>query len=515
MTEWMRFGDPATLQLGIRWVEDTEPPDRRPAAYGWSMGQLTMHVANVNITATKLGQDDQPHVGWYLAPLLDWLATNWAALLHEERLPWPNPGWAPAALACNRALDEWMGASDPQGAQHYANAQDWYFRHGMRNAAAGGIFPDVFIRRIADDIEISWSGRPAEFTQDGLAFESGAGYARLPVRDVAEAMWRMIEWAASHPPKSPSRYHDQIAMFRTKVDSLRGIEQTVLACAHVAPAVLERVRSAFVGREGLLGSQAANDAPYIVELSPAVAMFGGVSPDLSPRDVQYLRDQIIAAQGGGDSPELANLVADRQYNPLGVPYQDGYRFADELLEDVAMPDNNFVDVQAMCSRLGIDIHETTLETDSIRGIAVAGDGFSPRIAINRTHHFNSNDSGKRFTIAHELCHVLFDRTRARRVAHASSGPWAAPGIEQRANAFAAYLLMPRTLVLEHLPDANRIERSDIQRLARSLKVNESALLRHLRNLGFIDTGESERLLDGLARDGSLPGSVAGKPGKPE
>ena len=61
MTEWMRFGDPATLQLGIRWVEDTEPPDRRPAAYGWSMGQLTMHVANVNITATKLGQDDQPY----------------------------------------------------------------------------------------------------------------------------------------------------------------------------------------------------------------------------------------------------------------------------------------------------------------------------------------------------------------------------------------------------------------------------------------------------------------------
>ena len=224
MTEWAHFGDPATMQLGIRWVDDAEPPERRPAAYGWSMGQLTMQVANVNVTATRLGHDDQPHAGWYLAPLLEWLATNWAALLHEERLPWPNPSWGPAAIACNRALDEWMGASDPQGAQHYANTQDWYFRHGIRSAAAGGIFPDVFIRRVADDVEISWSGRPAEFTRDGLVFESGAGHARLPVRTVAEALWRTLEWTTSHPPESPSRYHGQIAALRAKVDSLRRVE---------------------------------------------------------------------------------------------------------------------------------------------------------------------------------------------------------------------------------------------------------------------------------------------------
>ena len=229
MTEWVRFGDPATVQLGIRWVEDAEPPELRPAVYGWSMGQLTMHVANVNVTATRLDQDAQPYVGWYLAPLLDWLATNWAMLLHEERLPWPSSGWGPAAIACNRALDKWMDASDPQGAQHYADAQDWYLRHGIRNAAAGGVFPDVFIRRVADDIEVSWSGGPAEFTRDGLDFETGAGHVRLPVRDVAEPMRQLLEWATSHPPESPPRYHDQIAALRAKVDSLRGIERTALA----------------------------------------------------------------------------------------------------------------------------------------------------------------------------------------------------------------------------------------------------------------------------------------------
>ena len=495
MSDTLHVGDPARVALGISWFEDREPPERRPAGYGWSMGHLTIHVAGVNVTATRLDGSPQPHVGWYLAPFLDWLATNWVALLHEERYPWPNRGGV-AALACNRALEDWMTAADPRGRQHYANAQDWYCRHGVRSAAAGGIFPDLFIRRVADDIELSWSGRPMEFTQDGLAFESGTGHTLLSVGEVADTIWQVLDWAAHHPPISPVEYHGHIAALRAKVECLREVDYPTLASAYAVPAILKKVTGAFaaIGREDLLdGGQAANEVPYIAELPPAVAMFGGVSPDLGTGDVEYLRDQIAQAQGGGDNAELASLMAEREYNPLGVPYQDGHRFADELLEDLTVPASDFVDVRGMCSRLGIDVEEVELETGSIRGVAIAGTGFAPRIRINQAHHFNGNESGRRFTIAHELCHVLFDRTRARRVVHASSGPWAAQGIEQRANAFAAYLLMPRELVFKHLPDANRIERRDVQHLVHRLQVNETALLNHLVNLGLIDDTDRDRL----------------------
>ena len=511
----MRFGDRAKVELEIRWVDDPEPSERWPAEYGWSMGHLTIRVAGMNVTATTLDGEQQPYVGWYLAPFLDWLATNWVALLHEERLPWPNRGSAPAAIACNHALEEWIAADDQHGRRHYANAQDWYFRHGVRSAAAGGIFPDLFIRRIADDIELSWSGRPMAFTEDGLAFESGAGHARLAVGDVAETIWQTLEWVVDHLPESPAQYDDHIAALRTKVASLRTIEYSAMARTYVHPAILEKAENAFaaVDRADLLeGDEATCDAPYVAEMPPAVLMFGGVAPDLGIRDVECLRDQMVAAHGGGDSSELGALVADRHGSALGVPYRDGYRFADELLEDLgdaARPTSDFVDVRAMCADLGIEVQETELETDSIRGAAIAGDGFSPRIVVNQTHYFNQNDSGKRFTIAHELCHVLFDRTRARRLAHASSGRWAAQGIEQRANAFAAYLLMPRALVLAHLQDANRIEREDVQRLAGQLRVNDSALLRHLQNLDLIDAERRERLRDEMGsaalRGGTLEG----------
>ena len=186
------------------------------------MGQLTIRVAGVNVTATMHDGEQQPFVGWYLAPFLDWLATNWAALLHEERLPWPNPRGPSAATACNHALEEWMAADDRQGRQHYANAQDWYFRHGVRSAAAGGLFPDLYIRRVADDIELSWSGEPMAFTQDGLAFERGNGHARVPAAEAAQAIWRLLDWAVGHPPKSPDQYRANIEALKAKVDSLRG-----------------------------------------------------------------------------------------------------------------------------------------------------------------------------------------------------------------------------------------------------------------------------------------------------
>lgn len=45
-------------------------------------------------------------------------------------------------------------------------------------------------------------------------------------------------------------------------------------------------------------------------------------------------------------------------------------------------------------------------------------------------------SGIRFTLAHELCHLLIDRDSGSQLALVS-GPWAPKAVEQRANAFAA------------------------------------------------------------------------------
>ena len=492
-----RFGQTGRFELGLRWVEDEEPVRRRPVGYGWSMGELQISVAGVPLTGTRLGSHARSYVRWYVAPVLEWLATNWSALLHEERVPWRRTG-APAAVECRQAFDRWIAATDDFGQRRLARVQHWYRKHGLRSAAAGGVFPDLFVRRLADDVELSWSAEPPPFAPDGLIFETGAGFARLGVDEVAEPLSEMLHWATTNTPSLATPEDEEyVARLRAKIAQRNAA--SAMAGAHLPRTVFARVENALrtAGRLDLLEPSSIPEQriPYVAELPPAVAMFGGVAPDLGPQDVARLRDALIRSDGGGDDDELAALVRDRHGLPLGVPHQDGEIFAAELLEDLGLPEAEpFTDVHAICERLRIDIQDMQLRTDSIRGVAIAGDGFAPQILVNRRHPFNANESGRRFTIAHEFCHILFDRTRARRVAH-TSGPWANPGIERRANAFAAYLLMPYGPLVAALESDKAVDHASVDRLAGKLKVNHSALIEHLYNTGLIDDATRIRLAD--------------------
>ena len=186
------------------------------------MGELEVTAAGVNLTASVLDGHRQSHVGWYLSPVLGWLAENWTALMHEERFSWHDRSGAPAADACRHSL-QWTAADDPHGEETWCSAQAWYKRHGLRSAAMGGIFPDLFIRRFADDIELSWSGLPVEFVPAGLAFESGAGQVRLPAMEIAEPLWRTLCWAVDHPPQTLAIYQNDIDALKAKVRELRKV----------------------------------------------------------------------------------------------------------------------------------------------------------------------------------------------------------------------------------------------------------------------------------------------------
>lgn len=111
--------------------------------------------------------------------------------------------------------------------------------------------------------------------------------------------------------------------------------------------------------------------------------------------------------------------------------------------------------------------------------------------LNLASPYNAEEVGRRFTLAHELFHVLFDRERAKRISH-TSGPWAPSGIEKRANAFAATLLMPRDMVRRSL--AKDVLNSDsVREAAQTMRVGVSALIEHLYNISMLDGFERDEL----------------------
>ena len=494
-SDWSRFGDAGAFEIAVRWEEDQDPLDRRPAGHGWSMGGIELVVLGRNLTENTLNGDRVRHVQWYLSPVLDWIVTNWVELLHEEHFAWRERTGLPAAVACRRALERWRRADDNTGRENYEKAQVWYKRHGLRSAVPGAVFPDLFIRRCGDDIELSWTDDPPQFARDGLSFASRAEHVRLPVAEVARPFWDVLQWVVAHPPEIQEVYREEWTSLSERVKGLNRIDPALFDRANVATEVLDSARDAFssINRMDLFDDRRSANDLFVEEFSPAVAMFGGMSSALALPDIKTLRDTLVDRFPGQDNEELSELVRTREGLPLGTPYQDAVWFAADLLEDLDEPgDQDFVDVHAICERLEISIEEIQLLNDSIRGVALAGEGLSPKILINVSHPYNNNDGGKRFTVGHELCHILFDRSRARRITHIS-GSWAPPGVERRANAFAAYLLMPRGLVMKHLPVETKPDTTQIRRLSGAMKVNESALVEHLYNLDLIDDVEREKL----------------------
>lgn len=495
MVEFARFGDPARFEIAVRWARDTEPRSRRPAGFGWSMGDLRVTVAGMAITRSQRNAASQDHVGWYLAPFFEWLATHWAHILHEQAFAWAEKRDAPAVAACRRALALGIEASDDEGRKKYREVQAWFGRHALRAVSEGGLFPDVFVRRLGDEIELSWSSSQPLFAPDGFRFVLDPGHALLPVRDVAGPLWEALQWCASQPP--PSLHGADIPEWRAlyeKIEAVRNSSSQDFDRVLVAPGLLKEVRDALklAGRPELAEERTDSDAPYVDVFAPAVAMFGGVSPNLTRQDVGDLCGLLAQMARGGDSEAMAKLVREGGLGVPNVPHAEGYQLAEILLEDLDLArSTDWIDIRSVVAHLGIEIVERRLQSAAIRGVALAGEGFTPTILVNAASIFNANENGQRFTIAHELCHILFDRNRARRVAHIS-GQWVAPGIERRANAFAAYALMPRHLVVRLFSDRSA-EGERVVRLARTLHVNESALIEHLYNLDLIDEVERERL----------------------
>jgi len=492
MTKLATFGDPARFEIAVGWTEDREPRERRPAHGGWSTGELRLTVGNYVLTRHEFGDKNRETVRWYLLPVFEWVAKNWVSLLHEERFEWRENSAAPAATAVFFGLRRLIDSREVSGEAAYARVQDWWSRHALRAADSSALYPDVVIRRFIDEIEISWTARQPTHAPDGFRLALSPGAAILPIVDVAKPLWEMLAWAVSCPPKLDARDRGSIAALQRSIDGLANLTTGHLEAGYLPRELLRTIDVARADAGLADNSVRFTEAPAVVKLDDAVLMFGGVNPDIGMTDARTLTALLASQRGGSDGDALSALVRTSIGAPLGAPFEEGYELAEELLDELGMPGHaTSVDIETIVERLGVSVIVKTLRTATIRGVAIAGEGYGPAILLNTASSYNSTSAGRRFTLAHELFHVLYDREHARRIAH-TSGPWAAPSIEKRANAFAAMLLMPRASVHRAIAD-KAIDASVLFDASNQMKVGPSALLEHLFNTGVIDEIQREEL----------------------
>ena len=232
----------------------------------------------------------------------------------------------------------------------------------------------------------------------------------------------------------------------------------------------------------------------------ATLMFGTLSPQVGRDDVLALADHLLdLSDDAGETETLGALVRDVPLEGgIRRGWQQGYELAEEVVAslDLLAPTTRHIDVESLVNRLGVTVGSIRLADGRIRGVSLAGSGHRPAILVNETAETNRHPAGRRFTLAHELCHLLFDRAAGAPLAIAS-GPWAPRDTERRANAFAAMLLMPQDLVGRAVRSSAAPLESvvGVQRVAGTLRTSFTATLQHVTNLGLLDEWTRDQIRD--------------------
>jgi len=243
----------------------------------------------------------------------------------------------------------------------------------------------------------------------------------------------------------------------------------------------------------------AGRSRVVLEGSCAAAlMFGSTAPSIGKDDVLEIANVLVDLSSGPADGALDSLSRDEPLDTDGgPPWQQGYFLAEEFHEELGLSEregDDCVDVERVLDELGVNRVEVRLADESVRGVAIVGPNLLPGVGWNRHNGANLHEYGRRFTLAHELCHLLFDRGAGQRLAMAS-GPWAPVAIERRANAFAAMLLMPTSRVRQIVAGLNEpIRLPSVETISHRLRTSFEATLQHLRNLGYLDRDKVDRIL---------------------
>jgi len=507
----IRYGDVESFACWLRFYPEPEAATEVERDLALSWGELSLWVHGRNLCAHWMHAESHEGIHWYLLSLLEWLADNWDPLLHEERMPYPDSGAGAATDALHAPVP--VGASAEQAIEWFSVQQRWIQRHGLYAAADGGLFPHVFLRRRRGQVEVSWhNGEPA-FAPDDFVYSDRTGFETVSARIVAETLHHVLREATKHLRAVASKsvrvqelvvavaaLHD-LSRTDRRVSWLAGLARTAEHAQERWATARQLARDATRtgSAEAIQAALGANASPLLVDgTCRAAVLFGSMAPSIDDADVRLIARLLVNAyEPSHQHPELDEI--SRQVAAMSEDaWREGYELAERVHHELAFDTERRIDVGGTIQRLRIRRKRIQLSDRDVRGISLTSPVHRPTIVVNDCFENNRREAVLRFTLAHELCHILFDQDFDHELAMAS-GPWAPAAIERRANAFAAMFLMPRDLVRQAI--AHATEPPDtldgVVQLAQWMETSVSTTIEHLFNLNQIDGYSRDRLREEL------------------
>ena len=168
----MQAGDPGDFAFRIAFLPNPHGSDDRATEEereSWGAFSIWAHGENLCAHIEQGEILDSAH--WYMLPVLEWLVDNWDPLLHEERLPLSNSGLS-AAESLSRTRQPPLSLKDVDDFDWLDTWSAWWARHCIRAGREGGLFPDLYLRRYRDRLELSTGAEPLPGIPDEFTFQT-------------------------------------------------------------------------------------------------------------------------------------------------------------------------------------------------------------------------------------------------------------------------------------------------------------------------------------------------------
>jgi Zn-dependent peptidase ImmA (M78 family) len=252
-------------------------------------------------------------------------------------------------------------------------------------------------------------------------------------------------------------------------------EALALAVGKPRPTLLKHLESRLrsLGQKFDLASLAHN--------IPEIVVAARMAPSyLSDSDIIQLLKWISEVPSHSINPSLTEASAaarkwlDDHFNPAWKEFDEGYELANWFRRYREIKnDTDALEVDGIISEWNVGVMMREF-VSSLDAIAVWGKSHGPTIIINARGVHAHSSGGRRATLAHEICHILLDRKSALPILEVLGGK-VPKGIESRARAFAAELLLPRSAARRVVSESYSVQAA-VDRLADKYRVSASLVL---------------------------------------
>ena len=181
-------------------------------------------------------------------------------------------------------------------------------------------------------------------------------------------------------------------------------------------------------------------------------------------------------------------------------WEQGEALAGRVRENLDLGLEPIDSVYRLALEIGVAVIEVRLPEANFTAMALADEYHGPAIILNLASKAESV-LPRRFAVAHELCHILFDRNDLQPVKQFDREvgffeDQRKPSVERRADAFAINLLCPHERFLEYWDETARPGKPDevrIQEMIRHFGVGLEATLGHLKSVSVLSDSDVRNL----------------------